>query len=457
MLKVNFFILFALTALFARPQTSVNSPYSAFGIGEFDNGSQAPFMSMGNARLAMHDSTLLNISNPASYAFIGRHKPIFNVDMNVRLGNAYTSDESKSIRSSSMNNAVIGLPIAKKWGASFGINPFSQVGYNILLHEPFLDDTIQYRYQGEGGANRVFLGIGYAPIKTEKRDLSFGINASYLFGSAERIRTAILPATGDYFNAKVNNSLRFKDFYFDAGAVFRQSISNYQNISLAIVYNPETKIKTFNDIYSYSFRYRGSSVVNEQIYDTIQFNDDLEGNVVLPQRINIGVTYEIKANNEKRAAKNKDRSFSRLLFNGEIEIQEWSKYREDFDVFTTNFNLQNSMRTSLGIQFTPNDGRGGKKPTQSYFEFINYRLGLRYLSTKLNLNNQNINDFGISFGMGLPIGASSSGASINFGTEFRRRGTTNNGLIQEDYVNFYFGISLIPGRYEDWFVKRKFD
>lgn len=458
MLKHKLLVISIILSLYGTSQASINSPYSAFGIGEFDNGTQAPFMGMGNARVAIADSSLINMSNPASYSFIGRHQPIFNVDMNVNLGTAYTSDEEKSIRSASMNNVMLGIPISKRWGATIGLNPFSKVGYNILVKDNFLDnDTIQYRYDGNGGANRALLGLSYAPVRSEKHNLSIGVNASYLFGTANRERTIIFPSGQNYLNGKVINSLRFRDFYFDIGMIYQLQINDFNKISLGVDVGPQSKIKTFNDVFSYNFQYSGGSLVNEKIYDTIQFNDDILGSITLPQRINAGFSYEIKPDNTKRAAKDQKRMFYRLLLNGEVEIQEWSKYQESFDSGTTSFDLRNSFRASVGVQFTPNDGSAGKKPTQSYLGFMSYRLGMRYLSTKLNLNDQDINDFGISFGLGLPIGGGNSGASINFGTEFRRRGTVSNGLIQEDYVNFYLGVSLIPGRYEKWFVKRKFD
>ena len=41
---------------------------------------------------------------------------------------------------------------------------------------------------------------------------------------------------------------------------------------------------------------------------------------------------------------------------------------------------------------------------------------------------------------------------VNLGIEAGRRGTITNGLIQENYFNFYVSVSI----YEMWFLKRRY-
>ena len=47
------------------------------------------------------------------------------------------------------------------------------------------------------------------------------------------------------------------------------------------------------------------------------------------------------------------------------------------------------------------------------------------------INGKEINNFGITFGLGLPLGGSFS--NINLGFELGRRGTTDADLIEESY------------------------
>ncbi|RMZ51255.1 hypothetical protein EB822_03670 [Flavobacteriaceae bacterium PRS1] len=86
-----------------------------------------------------------------------------------------------------------------------------------------------------------------------------------------------------------------------------------------------------------------------------------------------------------------------------------------------------------------------------YFKRVVYRSGVRFEATGLKINNESINEFGISFGIGLPIGRYFSNA--NLGVEIGKRGTTNQNLVEENFINFQISLSLT----DRWFVKRKYD
>jgi hypothetical protein len=104
------------------------------------------------------------------------------------------------------------------------------------------------------------------------------------------------------------------------------------------------------------------------------------------------------------------------------------------------------MQISLGGEFTPSSSI-----TSSYWQRVKYRLGFRYNQTYLDIRDNRINEFGISFGMGLPIPRSLS--TFNFGLELGRKGTTADGLIQSNYFRITVGISV----WERWFVKNKYN
>ena len=69
----------------------------------------------------------------------------------------------------------------------------------------------------------------------------------------------------------------------------------------------------------------------------------------------------------------------------------------------------------------------------------------------LIFNNKSINDLGATIGLGLPVPGAFS--NINVGFEYGQRGTTNAGLVQENYANFSIGLSLN----DKWFVKRLYN
>ena len=69
----------------------------------------------------------------------------------------------------------------------------------------------------------------------------------------------------------------------------------------------------------------------------------------------------------------------------------------------------------------------------------------------MNINGSAIDEFGMSFGLGLPVSQFFSNANI--GVEFGKRGTTDNNLIEEKFVNLQIGLSLN----DRWFVKRRYN
>ena len=85
----------------------------------------------------------------------------------------------------------------------------------------------------------------------------------------------------------------------------------------------------------------------------------------------------------------------------------------------------------------------------NYFERVTYRAGVNYKKTGLIINDTEINQYGISFGVSLPMGLKLS--NVNLGFEMGKRGTTDNNLIEENFYNFRLSLSLN----DKWFRKQK--
>jgi hypothetical protein len=105
---------------------------------------------------------------------------------------------------------------------------------------------------------------------------------------------------------------------------------------------------------------------------------------------------------------------------------------------------ENASTFAVGGFYTPN-----RSSFESYFKRITYRAGLRLDKTGMVINNTDINNFGITFGLGLPLGNNLS--NLNLGFELGRRGTTSADLIEESYFKLSIGLSLN----DQWFQKRK--
>ena len=78
-----------------------------------------------------------------------------------------------------------------------------------------------------------------------------------------------------------------------------------------------------------------------------------------------------------------------------------------------------------------------------------YRAGVRLDNTGLVVNDKPLENFGINFGMGIPMGDGFS--NLNLGFEFGRRGTTMNNLVRESYFKVSLGLAFNAR----WFLKRQ--
>jgi hypothetical protein len=97
-----------------------------------------------------------------------------------------------------------------------------------------------------------------------------------------------------------------------------------------------------------------------------------------------------------------------------------------------------------------------KNSISSYWHRVIYRAGIRFEKPGIALDVDGpansfteMKDFGISFGLGLPVGNQLT--RFNVSVEYGKRGEITQGLIQENYVNLRLGLNLA----EKWFQKSK--
>ncbi|MBL4887189.1 MAG: hypothetical protein JKZ03_01745, partial [Flavobacteriaceae bacterium] len=86
----------------------------------------------------------------------------------------------------------------------------------------------------------------------------------------------------------------------------------------------------------------------------------------------------------------------------------------------------------------------------NYWSRVTYRAGIRFENLGMTINNEEINEFGISFGVGLPV---RNFSNVNIGFEIGRRGTKNAGLVEETFFGGFISLSLNS----KWFKKTLFD
>ena len=111
-----------------------------------------------------------------------------------------------------------------------------------------------------------------------------------------------------------------------------------------------------------------------------------------------------------------------------------------------NSEFEDSSKISFGGFYIPDYASFSK-----FWNRVVYRAGFYSEKTGLVINDESINEFGISFGLGIPAGGLFSNVNTTF--EFGKRGTTNENLVEENFVNIQLSLSLN----DRWFVKRKYN
>lgn len=143
------------------------SPYSRFGIGELQQNGAMINSGMGGGGIGMRNDTLIpqfiNFANPASLT--SNKLVAYEISLlsnTVQLSNATAN---ATFNRTTLGSFALTFPIKPWWGTSFGIVPYSSVGYNVSNTDSLAGiGPVLYKYEGSGGVNQVFLSNGFRPF-----------------------------------------------------------------------------------------------------------------------------------------------------------------------------------------------------------------------------------------------------------------------------------------------------
>ena len=401
--------LFLSAVSFAQDGTS--SPYSYYGIGDVKFNGTLESRSMGGISIAK-DSTHINLQNPAGLADLKWTN--FTVGGSSNNSTLKENGESAKTKRTTLDYVALGLPLGK-FGAAFGLMPFSSVGYRIKNVATDITQSAS-SYNGWGGVNRVFLGLGYKV--TSK--INVGAKANYNFGD---IKTNSLEyAPGILNGTNESNTASLTGINYDLGVMYNTKINKKLTFFTSLYYTPESTLKSVNT--------RNVSIVT---YDsqTVDSQDEVVSNkdLILSKKISFGAGIG---------------EATKWLLGGEVSVQGAGDMSNSYNQ-TSNVSYERRQKYSLGGYYTPN-----YNSFTSYLDRVTYRGGFKFEKTGLVVNSTSINDVGMTLGVSLPIIGSLS--NVNLGIEYGKRGTTTAGLIQENYFNLNVSFSLN----DKWFVRSKF-
>ena len=382
MKKVIGIVLASAVNMAAFAQSGTNSPYSQFGLGVLSEQSSGFNRGMNGLGLGFHEGNQVNYLNPASYARLDTLTFLFDAGISLHLTNFSEKGVRRNAKNANIEYVVAGFKAARRLGLSFGLIPFSNVGYQYSTSQALTaqpgSTILTNTYTGTGGVRQAYLGIGWEPIK----GLALGANMSYMWGDYNR------RLINSYSDGSVNNlvhqyTIDIRSYKVDFGAQYTAKVSSKDYITLGLTFSPTHKIGGKPQLQEI--------LTNSQtnVSDTTSYGGDFDLN--LPNFFGVGLMWN---HNDK------------WKVGADYTLQQWSSVK--FPSYETNgsvssFALRDNVLTDrhklpLGGDFCP------APFSRNFFNRIHYRAGVSYATPYIKVyGNDGPTEMSASIGFGIPI------------------------------------------------------
>lgn len=462
---IKFWTLLLLAIAGITVQAQEISPYSRFGVGDIESPDFAASQSLGGLSSAFRDPINLNLVNPASYT----HLAYVTFNLGVQANTKWMSTDSSSYSTGDafLDNVAMAFPFLvkkRRMAIAIALKPYSSMRYDMQgTYTDTLGNSFSRLYSGAG---RTYdLTAGYAVNvfhkldssgRNELKSLSLGVNAAYRFGQL-RYGEVLTINDGSSLSARRNTTLRMSDVVVTVGAQYKTCL----NCPITATDTSNLKKKIEQDSTGKKFDDWRATYMTVGFYGGIPSNLNSSYSSVF-DRFYVAGSNVVTIDTVSSSGESKIKLNMPVQFGGGITFGDNIKWLVGLDVKYTmwdGFNslnqgsgFRNSLRIGGGLQLTPDvEGKGFIRRTQ-------YRVGGYYDSGYLDINGNTISEFGMTFGLGLPMRPLGKGFDmLNIGLQAGSRGTTSNGLLQESFVRVSIGFLLNSAGYDSWFRKTKYD
>ncbi|GAB3924246.1 hypothetical protein [Mucilaginibacter myungsuensis] len=434
-LTVSLLSLASLSAV-AQSTATTSSPYSRYGLGSLSPLVLPQNIAMGGIGVGTNNINgynTVNPLNPASYSAIRLTVIDAGLYANLTtLSKTGSADQKNS--NFRLNHVVLGVPVTKTSALSFGLMPYSELGYRYTQTlprgygsgSPADTNRIDNIYSGQGGLSKAHIGYGLKMFK----HLAIGANVSYIFGDLKQYSSTELPELFGAFNTRQENSKSIGGVNYGYGLQYTIDLADDRRLILGYSGSAATKL---NNNSSYVVSHYVKDYTNDaenSALDTTVNNQMMNGKIQLPSINRFGLSYQADG---------------KFLLGADYHMANWSKFTVD----GVSQGLNNTTGFNVGGQITPNSNS-----IRNYWALVDYRFGFHSEKTYATVNGQTINQYGATLGFGLPIPRNGSAYyKVNIAADLGRRGTLANALVRETYLNLHLSFTLN----DRWFTKYKFD
>ncbi|MDR3351153.1 MAG: hypothetical protein LBN98_05890 [Prevotellaceae bacterium] len=415
--------LLSATIAGAQNEDAVNTftPYTFYGIGDLSSPGLSYHRGMGGIGIGMRSSRTINYLNPA--ALSAQDTLSFMFDFGAEMQNYYlaTSTHSSVNNSFNMHHMVMSFPIWGKTVMALSVLPYSSVGYDIYRKETRPEILVEsgdvtYSHHGEGGLNQVMMSVGHSFGR-----LSIGGQVQYIFGSIDRFDNVNFANASEISRVNSGKLIKASNFAFGLGAQYTQPLGKYR-LTAGALYQFANNMPIEKIDFIYSIGGMGA--------DTLRHDSNPNARLLVPASLGVGVTFSEGA---------------KWLAGVDYTYRDWT--RADFDAPSSrSFKAMPEHIIRAGFEYTPN-----RYDIRYFLKRWSYRGGLFFENTYLQFDATRIKNYGLTFGIGIPVGNLNN--ALNIAAELGQRGTTRDNLIRERYWKLSVSVSL----YDIWFVKQRFE
>lgn len=408
----------------AFAQSGTNSPYSQYGFGVLADQSSGFNRGMNGLGLGSRAGNRVNFINPASYSALDSLTFIFDVGMSGQNTNFKEGHLQKNAKNADFEYAVAGFRLFKNIGMSFGIVPFTNVGYNYTETQLLNADSrvrCTQTLDGKGGIHALYLGAGWQAFK----GFSIGANVSYLWGDIER---KVLSTYNDESVNSLNKiyNLEVNSYKLDFGMQYEFPVSKKDRLTLGATMSVGHSLgaEPSCDIIS---RNPGTNVS-----DTTHYS--IGKSVELPFMYGFGIMYN---HNDK------------LDLGFDYSLQQWGSTSfpsYSNGAYTSNDNyFMDRHKFTLGGDFCAN------KESRNFFSRMHYRAGVSYATPYFKVGGKDgPKEISVSAGFGIPVkNAWGNRSFVNISGQWVH--SSADGLITENTLRINIGVTFN----ERWFMKWK--
>lgn len=415
-----------MVAVGSLAQSGTNSPYSQYGLGVLADQSQGFSRGMNGAALGVRQGNLVNTLNPASYSAVDSMTMIFDVGMSGQVTNFKEGAMKVNANNANFEYAVGLFRLLKGIGVSFGVLPYSNVGYKYATSS-YLDrtnGTVTETYSGSGGLHQAFLGVGARVLP----GLSVGANVAFLWGSIDR---SVASSSTTYINSLSKSySASVSSYSLDMGLQYSLPLSRKNALTLGAKVGLGHKLGADAEC----------QITNANTSGTRDTTSLVAANSLeLPMTYGLGVAWSHGGS---------------LLVDADVTLQQWGKtafpaYQAATNSYAARSDImKDRWKLAVGADYVPD-----AMSNRNYLKRVHYRIGAGFATPYYKINGADgPKELSISAGFGLPLQNVWNNRSVlNISAQWVH--TSAKDLIVENTFRINVGLTFN----ERWFFKWKID